>query len=233
MNRARSRRGTEKTEHKEKNMLKRIIALTVAAMLLALAPSGIPAESARDGEPLVIDTIEILGFTAPEYGAHPDYDVGVPDGAHYYIDWSTWWLYTPGDVGRVSEEAVFDDPNALYYQEFEIWPEDGYTFPEHPTVLINGDAELVDLAYWSLNAPYFLVYSIDFEVTVPDTKPGDVDLDGEITVADALLTLRSAMGLVELTDEQQAAADCDGSGVVDAADALLILRSSMGLFAAA
>ena len=210
-------------------MLKRIIALTVAAVLLALVPVGALAKTARDGELVVIDTIEILGFTAPEYGAHPDYEVGVPDGAHYYIDWSTWWWYTPGDVGRMMEDDVFYDPDALYYQEFEIWPEEGYTFPEHPTVLINGEEELVDSAYWSLNAPYFLAYSIDFAVTPPAPKPGDVDLDGEITVADALLTLRAAMGLIELSEEQHELGDVDASGAVDAADALLILRSAMGL----
>lgn len=209
-------------------MFKRIIALT-AAVLLALVPLGTAGETARDGEPVVIDTIEILGFTAPEYGAHPDYEVGVPDGAHYYIDWSTWWWYTPGDVGRMMEDDVFYDPDALYYQEFEIWPEEGYTFQEHPTVLINGDAELVDSAYWSLNAPYFLAYSIDFAVTPPAPKLGDVDLDGEVTVADALLTLRAAMGLIGLTGEQQALADVDASGAADAADALLILRAAMGL----
>ena len=209
-------------------MFKRIIALT-AAVLLALVPLGMAGETARDGEPVVIDTIEILGFTAPESGAHPDYEVGAPDGAHYYIDWSTWWWYTPGDVGRMMEDDVFYDPDALYYQEFEIWPEEGYTFPEHPTVLINGDAELVDSAYWSLNAPYFLAYSIDFAVTPPAPKLGDVDLDGEVTVADALLTLRAAMGLIGLTGEQQALADVDASGAVDAADALMILRAAMGL----
>lgn len=59
--------------------------------------------------------------------------------------------------------------------------------------------------------------------------PGDVDGDGEVTVADALLALRASMGLVELNDEQQAAANVDGDEEITVADALLILRASMGL----
>ena len=37
------------------------------------------------------------------------------------------------------------------------------------------------------------------------------------------------MGLVELNDEQQAAANVDGDEEITVADALLILRASMGL----
>ncbi|MBQ5487874.1 MAG: hypothetical protein IIT70_03345, partial [Clostridia bacterium] len=59
--------------------------------------------------------------------------------------------------------------------------------------------------------------------------PGDVDGDGEVTVADALLALRSSMGLIELDNAQWAAANVDGDEEVTVADALLILRASMGL----
>ncbi len=62
-----------------------------------------------------------------------------------------------------------------------------------------------------------------------ETLPGDVDGDGEVTVADALLALRASMGLVELNDEQQAAANVDGDEEITVADALMILRASMGL----
>ena len=58
---------------------------------------------------------------------------------------------------------------------------------------------------------------------------GDVDMNGVVNSADALLTLRYAMGLVELTPEQLERADMDGNGTVNSADALAILRVSMGL----
>ena len=61
-----------------------------------------------------------------------------------------------------------------------------------------------------------------------ETLPGDVDGDGEVTVSDALLVMRYAMGIIsELPHIENA--DMDGSGVIDVSDALLIMRMSMGL----
>lgn len=59
--------------------------------------------------------------------------------------------------------------------------------------------------------------------------PGDVDANGSVEAADAILALRHAMGLIELTPEQLAAADMDGSGEVRIDDAIIILRTAMGL----
>ncbi|MBR5941722.1 MAG: dockerin type I repeat-containing protein, partial [Clostridia bacterium] len=53
---------------------------------------------------------------------------------------------------------------------------------------------------------------------------GDMDGDGEITVADALKALRIAAKLVEPTAEDLALGDTDGDGEITVADALKILR---------
>lgn len=53
---------------------------------------------------------------------------------------------------------------------------------------------------------------------------GDVNGDGYIDAADALLCLRASVGLITLTLEQEAAADVNHDGLVDAGDAILILR---------
>ena len=58
---------------------------------------------------------------------------------------------------------------------------------------------------------------------------GDADLDGTVGVSDALLALRGAMGLVQLSPEQAACADFDGSGTLEMNDALNILRFVMGI----
>ena len=57
---------------------------------------------------------------------------------------------------------------------------------------------------------------------------GDLDGDGEITAADALVMLRSSVGLEEFTPEQTALADIDHDGAVTANDALAVLRYSVG-----
>lgn len=63
----------------------------------------------------------------------------------------------------------------------------------------------------------------------PEVLMGDVDLDGDITVTDALLVLRAAMGLIELEGDAAIAADWDDDGNTSVTDALFILREAMGI----
>lgn len=59
--------------------------------------------------------------------------------------------------------------------------------------------------------------------------PGDVDSDGNITVADAINALRCSLDLISLNGSAFVAADVDGNGSITVADALTILRIAMGL----
>ncbi len=58
-----------------------------------------------------------------------------------------------------------------------------------------------------------------------DTIPGDMDLDGELSVTDAVIILRMAMQLI---DGDETVADYDGNGVVEVSDALMVLRAAIG-----
>ena len=63
-------------------------------------------------------------------------------------------------------------------------------------------------------------------------KPGDVNLDGNVTAEDARLVLRSIVYLEGddvLTEPQVVAADVSANGTVTTADAVLILQFSVGL----
>lgn len=67
-------------------------------------------------------------------------------------------------------------------------------------------------------------------VTVSTTAlKGDVNYDGDIDAADALIVLKSDVKLTTLTTAQKKIADANGDGVVDAADAILILKCNAGL----
>ena len=58
----------------------------------------------------------------------------------------------------------------------------------------------------------------------------EVDMDGEIQIADALLIARNAIGVAELTPAQMILADVYGSdGVITLNDALVTMRISLGL----
>ena len=53
---------------------------------------------------------------------------------------------------------------------------------------------------------------------------GDLNGDGLVTSADAVLLTRSLTDLAELTAEQQKAADINGDGVITSADAVILVR---------
>ncbi|MBR5947296.1 MAG: choice-of-anchor J domain-containing protein [Clostridia bacterium] len=81
---------------------------------------------------------------------------------------------------------------------------------------------IVSDMYW-LNLDYIELYCDQASVL------GDADLNGSVTVADAILALRHSLGLYELTGRALAQADVDGNGSVTVADAVAILRYAMDL----
>lgn len=56
---------------------------------------------------------------------------------------------------------------------------------------------------------------------------GDADADGALTVFDALMILRHAMGLSELPENRIALCYFDNSGDISAADALTAMRNAL------
>ncbi len=65
--------------------------------------------------------------------------------------------------------------------------------------------------------------------STPPAANGDVDGNGTVSVADAVLALRQSIGVYNLTPEQIARGDMDGNGSITVADAITILRMTMGL----
>lgn len=56
---------------------------------------------------------------------------------------------------------------------------------------------------------------------------GDINGNGEIDAADALLIMRRALGMIELIEELEDRCDANTDGRIDAADALLVLRTAV------
>lgn len=57
--------------------------------------------------------------------------------------------------------------------------------------------------------------------------PGDVDGNGDVTIADAVVVLRSAMGIIDEINIE--AADMNDDGEIQISDAIIVLRKAMGL----
>ena len=105
--------------------------------------------------------------------------------------------------------------------------EDFPTPPEHEGMVFSHwemDGEVYDMEYW-----WVMGDTVITAVYVPAAAPiaGDVDGDGEVSSADALNTLRYALNIAALSDEQSAVADMDGDGIITISDALIILRLAL------
>lgn len=69
---------------------------------------------------------------------------------------------------------------------------------------------------------------LDSQWLIQDYALGDINMDGSIDAADALMALRIALGLVPPTDNDYLA-DMNGNGTIEASDALIILRMALGV----
>ncbi|MBR4636861.1 MAG: hypothetical protein IKO51_10990 [Clostridia bacterium] len=136
-----------------------------------------------------------------------------------------------GHVGYWKLDSSIDDETGTVYQNFYLFaqPMEGFTFEGWFTmdgILLSQDW------YWDAGE---LVGGDITEIMAQFTDgssgvPGDVDGDGELNVADALLVMRYAMGLIDLSPTQLMIADLTCNGVIEIDDSLLLLRAAMGIF---
>ena len=130
---------------------------------------------------------------------------GVEDGATYdlYTDDAIHASWNCGHIAYLNGERRYYETDVTEPGEYEL-------------TVINGYDE----------------YTTTVHFTVIDTTPlytiGDLDEDGEITVADALAALRIAVGLAEPQGYQSQSADLDGDNEITVSDALRILRKAAG-----
>ena len=118
----------------------------------------------------VISEINIEGFTAPEWGAHPDNDVYVED-TRYTLDYASW-NWDDGDyAGILGVTETFNNEDYVYYMYFEVLPIDGCNFAEDVTFKVNGETGSIETSGLSDNG-YYWAYTYDYSVTEP--TPPDI-----------------------------------------------------------
>jgi surface antigen len=62
----------------------------------------------------------------------------------------------------------------------------------------------------------------------PVGMPGDVTGDGMVDIRDVSMVMQKVIGIIDLSDEQTAAADVNNDGIIDVRDVTLIMRYSLG-----
>ncbi|MGQ9696765.1 MAG: dockerin type I domain-containing protein [Armatimonadota bacterium] len=71
--------------------------------------------------------------------------------------------------------------------------------------------------------------TVDFDLTAPAVVPGDLDGNGRVTISDATIALRVAVGLQVATAQQLAAGDLNKDGSIGMPEVTRILRAAVGL----
>lgn len=112
-----------------------------------------------------ITEVYIEGFTAPTWGAHPDFDLEVDASVPYSIQNVSWIFYNTDEYFELSSNNVFNRTDGKYYMRFNVIADDGYSFEETIPVFINGDASLIDPGYGGvLSSDCYSVFTIDYSV---------------------------------------------------------------------
>ncbi|MGI6264788.1 MAG: Ig-like domain-containing protein [Acutalibacteraceae bacterium] len=211
------------------------------ATITATAPGGASGtcEVTVSGFSEVITEISSVEVTVnePVAGDVPSYVAAVPKGAAYKIDdfnneyfkHGVSWNY--GD--ETSSDAIRNDDLSAF-RAGETYSVIVTLVPKDPTATIFADQNhFIATVNGAQASPYpnvsrvFVIYTF----TLPQDGGfllGDVDGDGDVDAADALMALQAATGKITLTVGQTQAADVDGSGDVTAADALAILQFATG-----
>lgn len=96
-------------------------------------------------------------------------------------------------------------------------------------VVSDGIINLLSAGTTTLSVSYKGVEkTIEISVETGNIK-GDIDMDGLVNAKDALLALKNAAKIVELTDAELEIGDVNEDGAVDAKDALEILKQAAGI----
>lgn len=129
--------------------------------------------------------------------------------------------YTSADTATL---AAGSDFTRLAFSLENLVDADGEAAEDVQSILTNVTA--LQFVVTDTEAGTVYLDNIQFAVTLeePVYALGDVDGDGKIDSADALLALQAATDKIDLTDAQLTAANVDGEGGVSSADALMILQ---------
>ena len=211
--------------------MKRTVSLLLAALLaLALLPvSALAKAGSRDLIP--IHRVNVINLRAPIAGQTPEffYTIAMEEGLHCGIVYGYWHDNTLGQ-DMYSEQTPYLLSHT-YSAGCLIYAEDGYYFADDCVYCFNGDPALNDQTMFMPHQYFEGCYYIQSAAMqcVSAFDLGDVDRGGAIDANDALLVVRGALELTQLSPEQLSLADIDGDFACTANDALAILRRALGL----
>ena len=138
-------------------------------------------------------------------------------------------IYIPKTVKSIEISAFRGCTNlrGVAFANDDVSYEPTWIFRDCPKLTIYGNIGSRSETYASESKIPFKPLS-DFENDMNNGKAGDVDDDGHITSADALLILRYSVNLEYFTEREKKLANVDGDGIISSSDSLTVLRYSVG-----
>lgn len=151
-----------------------------------------------------IYTVNIEGYTAPRWGAHPDFEVSVPANAHCSVSDVVWKKDTPSTTITLSANDMFNEEEAQYYMGVYLTPDPGYTFVDYTRVFFNDSPDPFDFVYSCVMADSrFRAWTIYYELKESSGDDGhtidEIDADRIVTwpnPANNTLFLKNADGMM-------------------------------------
>lgn len=167
----------------------------------------------------------ILNSSFTHIGVGYEYRQGTAYGAYWVQVFCRGWdcAYTSFEIlGELDQTSAVDGLGLA--GKFTCG--EGYCYMPLTSAMVTGD-----VTQNGVRTVTFSCFGLTAAISsyAAPSLPGDVNGSGEVDVADALLTMRYAMGIVDLTPEQILLADVSGNGVVEVSDALIIMRMAMGI----
>ena len=124
-----------------------------------------------------IYSIYVDGFTQPQWGAHPDFDMTVSSDSHCSINDAVWYWDSESNAGAMTPSSTFNHEDYVYYLGIYFTPQSGYHFSDYTRVYYNGDPHPFDFVYSSiLNTGEFRAWTISYHLYDPmsvDEQPSE------------------------------------------------------------
>lgn len=115
-----------------------------------------------------IYSIYLEGFTAPQWGAHPDFDVTVSSDSHCSVDDVVWYWESASNAGELTTSSTFNHEDYVYYMGIYFTPQSGYHFSDYTRVYYDGNPNPFDVVFSSLlSTGEFRAWTVNYDVHDP------------------------------------------------------------------
>ncbi|MGN1402716.1 MAG: dockerin type I repeat-containing protein [Ruminococcus sp.] len=148
--------------------------------------------------------------------------------------WATYALDSSAQTFAGTLSVLSESPNATNYDTtIEILLDDemvysyrmtpGFT-PQDIHISLEGASTITISVYDNEETSCGTSFCIGTEVSSDSVLYGDINLDGKISIIDAVLLNKATNGSVTLNEQARKNADCNANGELDADDAITLLK---------